>query len=314
MKPKNFPLSNLKNDSCQHRVDEATGLDVLDVTSPHALIQAAGYLKHIRAKETSMGVFFRGQTRLYPTLGPTLLRGRKEGPPTERLRTSLKGFLADIDTNKTALRKVEPHVREPLLQHYGLKTTWLDVIDNIWVALWFACHDAMGVSGKYLHFERRIQSFPELRESKRTTARKTPLSKTLLDSTSCSSEYAHILLLESAYFTPKDGQLGLYRNEQSETIDLRVAAPSYFVRPHAQHGLLVRCLSRNGQPVGDCTKLHVGTIRVPLSAALDWLGNASTLTTHSLFPPAYYDYGYRELLQDFPEEVSGLGAIHHVQP
>ncbi|MDP9123357.1 MAG: FRG domain-containing protein, partial [Pseudomonadota bacterium] len=113
---------------------------------------------------------------------------------------------------------------------------------------------------------------------------------------------------------PLPGLPGRFRDARSETIDLRVAAPSHFVRPHAQHGLLVRKLSKAGNPVGDNWPLHVGTIRVRLEAALDWLGDATTLTAHSLFPPAYYDYGYRELLLGVRPTSKLLGSIQRVQP
>ena len=34
----------------------------------------------------------------------------------------------------------------------------LDVVDNVWVALWFACHTAhsYGKHDEYLHFEKRV--------------------------------------------------------------------------------------------------------------------------------------------------------------
>jgi hypothetical protein len=287
-----YPLSKLTHEFGTHTVDKDSGLEVFDAPSSHALIQAAGYLKYNLAKSTGQGVFFRGQTRLYESLSPTLLRGVKEGPPNGRRRAKLDELLQSIDADGSALRAVPPDCREPLLQHYGIRTTWLDVVDNIWIALWFACHsaNATGWPEEYLHFEKRI---PKLRGEQ---------------------EYAYVLLLASAHSTPLPGLPGRFRDERSETIDLRTAVPSHFVRPHAQHGLLVRRLSKTGQPVSDNLPLHVGTIRVQLEAALDWLGDATTLTTHSLFPPAFYDYGYRELLAGIKPTHKSLGSIHRVQP
>lgn len=288
-----YPLSKLRHQFGEHVLDKASGLQVFHAPSPHSLIQAAGYLKYIRARSDNKGVFFRGQTRLYPTLGPTLLRDVKDGPPNVRRRNLLSKFLDKLDLDKNALKSVHLECREAVLQHYGIRTTWIDVVDNIWVALWFACHHAKAISRgteEYMHFEKRIPG--------------------LLTTTE--PEYAYVLLLESAFFKPIDFP-GHYRDDRSETIDLRVAAPSHFVRPHAQHGLLVRKLSNTGLPVSDCRNLHVGTIRVDLAAAIDWLGSASTLTSHSLFPPAYYDYGYRELLEHVNPQSRVLGFIHRVQ-
>lgn len=286
-----YPLSKLTHEFGRHTIDKDSGLEVFDAPTSHALIQAAGYLKYNLAKTTGQGVFFRGQTKLYPTLSSTLLRGIKDGPPNVRRRALLEQLLSSVATDGAALRAVPTDCWEPLLQHYGIRTTWLDVVDNIWIALWFACHvaKAKGWPEEYLHFERRI---PRLRGDQ---------------------EYAYVLLLASAYSTPLPGTPGRFRDERSETVDLRTAVPSQFVRPHAQHGLLVRRLSKTGQPVSDNLPLHVGTIRVPLEAALDWLGDATTLTTHCLFPPAFYDYGYRELLAGIKPTKKTLGSIHRVQ-
>jgi hypothetical protein len=199
-------------------------------------------------------------------------------------------LLTKIEDEKAVMRAVAPECREPLLQHYGIRTTWLDVVDNIWVALWFACHQARttGWPEEYLHFEKRIPNHQ-------------------------GDEFAYVLLLSSAYFSPIQGVAGYYRDERSETIDLRVAVPSHFVRPHAQHGILVRRLSKTGQPVSSSLPLLVGIIRVRLATALDWLGIAVTLTSHSLFPPAYYDYGYRELLSKIKPTKRELGSIYRIQ-
>jgi hypothetical protein len=275
-------LSRLTTAGAKIESDKDSGLDVLHVDNSHALIQAAGYLKYTLAKESKKGVFFRGQTKLYNGLAPALLRGVKDGPPNVKRRARIAEFLA--------LRAVNPNCREALLQHYGIRTTWLDVVDNVWVALWFACHQALikGWPEEYLHFEKR-----------------TPGTR---------SQYAYLLLLESAFFEPVDGQPGLYRDERSETIDLRVAVPSHFLRPHAQHGLLVRRLSKAGLPVSDYSPLIAGTIRVDLANAIDWMGNGSTLVVHSIFPPAYYDSGYLELLKGVVPEHRDLGSIHRIQP
>lgn len=286
-----YPLTKLTHEAGKHVIDVDSGLEVFDAPSPHALVQAAGYLKFTLARDKQQGVFFRGQTKLYSTLSPGLLRGVPNGRPTKLRLELLAQFLKNVDSAGLALRAVDSSCREALLQHYGIKTTWIDVVDNIWVALWFACHRArvVGWPEESLHFERRVADL-------------TP-----------GEEFAYVLLLQSS-IAPKDGHPGQYHDSRSETVDLRVAVPSHFVRPHAQHGLLVRRLSISGNPVADNRPLHVGTIRVRLAAALDWLGTAATLTSHALFPPAYYDYGYRELIAHVATGRKELGAIHRVQP
>ena len=287
-------LSKLSDHLGDHVVDKDSGANVFHANSPHALIQASGYLKYMRAKEANKGVFFRGQPQLYPGLQPSLLRGLKPEASNAKRRHILANLLAPFQSDRNKLRAVDPHFHEALLQHYGIRTTWLDVVDNIWIALWFACHNANSVWGPphYLHFEKRNPEYHS------------PIGP----------QYAYILLIESAYFTPLPGHSGHYQDNSSETIDLRVAVPSQYLRPHAQHGILVRRLSTTGKPANDFRPLHIGTIRVSLSAALDWLGSATTLTTHSLFPPVYYDSGYRELLEDVHPEDYILGSIMRIQP
>lgn len=285
-----YPLSKLTHERGRHVIDSDSGLEVFEAPNPHALVQAAGYLKFTLARDKQKGVFFRGQTKLYGNLSPSLLRGVPNGPRTLYRLRLLEEFLENVDVAGLALRAVDRSCREAVLQHYGIKTTWIDVVDNIWVALWFACHTAqvVGWPEESLHFERRT---PDVRRGE---------------------EFAYVLLLQSS-ITPHPVRPGYYQDNRSETIDLRIAVPSHFVRPHAQHGLLIRRLSNRGNPVSDNRPLHVGTIRVRLASALDWLGTGATLTSHSLFPPAYYDYGYRELLANVATGRKELGAIHRIQ-
>ena len=183
------------------------------------------------------------------------------------------------------------HVREPILQHYGLKTRWLDVVDNVWIALWFGCYTAhsIGKYREYLHFEKRI-----VRHTKPDMS------------------FAYILLLEAAARPDNELGPGCFRDADSATIDLRIAAPSHFVRPHAQHALVVKALDEKGRAPIDFSQLLAGIIRVDLADALEWLGSGDMLSVHALFPPPLYDVGYQEILNDFTESNKILGAIHHI--
>jgi hypothetical protein len=58
-----MPLSKLTIRDAKFTVDDASNQNVYHVYDPHALVQAAGYLKYKTGK-TGEGVFFRGQTRL----------------------------------------------------------------------------------------------------------------------------------------------------------------------------------------------------------------------------------------------------------
>lgn len=276
-------FSKLMIKGTAHASDEH-GSRVLDVKDPHALVQAAGYLKHRCAVNGEL-VFFRGQSATYPSMTPTLFRGLGSNQAPQSARVSNKNkFVKQVVDSSPIFGKFSPVAHEPLLQHYGLQTTWLDVVDNIWIALWFAVHraHASGVGGQYLHFERR-----------------SPFS----DKTG----YAFIFLIATDS-QPTDLP-GFYKGNATETIDLRICAPSVFLRPHAQHGLLFRMRGRGTHRPVDYSSQIRGVIRIGLRDALDWLGDAVTLSTHGLFPPPFYDQGYKILLDGAFKSDSKIGSI-----
>jgi hypothetical protein len=265
-------------------VKDLHGLDVLHVRDPHALIQASGYLKFIRAVDKE-AIFFRGQSQTYPTLIPKLFREIKGRQAAQSSRVRDRNlFTAEIVKRLRVFSTFAEFAHEPLLQHYGLSTTWIDLVDNIWVALWFSCYKAhvSGKSGLYLHFERRIPA-------------------------SGSDQFAYILMV--AADATQSGVPGLFKGQNTELVDLRVSCPSIFVRPHAQHGVLFRKRGKGVTRPMDYSDQVRGVIRINLSDALDWLGGARTLGVHALFPPPYYDHGYKLLLNERFQDTYGVGSI-----
>lgn len=280
-------LAKLNSPFGQETDDAASGQPVYHVNNPHLLVQSAGYLKHVLGKNGPCTVALRGQPKLYQTLKPSLYRNIKTQQAKHKRDIDLNEYLRKIRDGKHALGKVDEFVRAPLLQHYGIRTNWLDLVDNIWVALWFACHDAKnaGKFGQYLHFERRLSNKAD--------------------------EFAYILVLHVKTERADPTCPGLWEGDDTQLIDLRIAAPSHFVRPHAQHGLLVARTKHDVSRM-DYADLVVGKIRVQLSDALSWLGDGHLLTTRALFPPATYDYGYRELLDGRMPVSKTIGSIQHI--
>lgn len=270
------------------------GHEVLHVEEPHALIMAAGYLKFVMASKSGEGIYFRGQRKLYGSLTPTLFRSRTNREVTnlktrEKRGTALNEAIDCFRQSGSIFRSFGEYAHEPLLQHYGINTTWIDVVDNIWVALWFACHRALsaGKKSEYLHFERRIPSKEE--------------------------SFAYVLLVAADVTNRNRDKPGFYFGSNTELVDLRMAAPSVFLRPHAQHGLLLR---KKGVPGGgrplDYKDQIRGVIRVDLARALNWLGDGKMVGIHSLFPPPYYDSGYQILLSCPLPPDKDIGMIAHV--
>jgi hypothetical protein len=101
---------------------------VLHVYTPHALTQVAGYLKHIHGRR-SLAVYYRGQTRVYRSLMPSLYRSESPmyyGGKSKR-DTQLNGYIKDVTEAKAFIRGTKDYAFEPLLQHYGARTRWLDL-------------------------------------------------------------------------------------------------------------------------------------------------------------------------------------------
>ena len=256
------------------------------VRDPHALIQAAGYLKYVQSN-AGESIYFRGQTTLYGSLVPSLFRGCRTQRGQSPRVAALRQVLADVQAKCSIFSQFDTLGHEPLLQHYGYRTSWIDVVDNIWVALWFACHTAksFGPTGEFVHFEQR-------------STRSEPNGN------------AYVLLVATDAPSWNHAR-GVHVGSKTELVDLRSACPSIFVRPHAQHGLLFRLRGTAQRPVDYGGQVY-GVIRVSLADALSWLGGGQMLGTHSLFPPAYYDHGYQILLKAGLGGSKTIGAIQHV--
>lgn len=280
-----MPLSKL-NIRGSSAVQTPSGVFIFPVKNTHTLIQAAGYLKHVRGCGSQELVYFRGESKIYPSLSPTAFRGKSNHDAISKAIVRIKN---SIEKFERPLSPVKPYAREALLQHYGLKTTWIDVVDNIWVALWFACHkaNAVGPSGEYLHFERRV---PRTDDSKK----------------------AYILLVAADAAAARANEPGLYVGANTELVDLRIAAPSIFVRPHAQHGLLMRKRGGKVQRPHDYRDQIRGVLEIDLEDALEWLGDSKALDDHSLFPPPLYDNGYKTLLDTNFIGSRDVGCIFHI--
>lgn len=280
-------LEKLTAFGATYTTDADSGQPVLDVSSQHLLTRAAGYLKY--ADRSNGPVVFRGQPRLYGSLTPTLYRGIGRMGGKVKRDASYNMLAAQVRKAGALILSTPDYAIEPLLQHYGIHTRWLDLIDNVWIALWFACHRAVTIGSKseYLHFEKR-------------------------SSHNDTNPYAYILLIQTGTLLSDAKKPGLNVSNRARLIDLRVAVPSLYLRPHAQHALLMRRHEINSVADMNLQDFVVGVIRVDLESALQWLGQGDLLSTHSLFPPPTYDEGYRRLLNVSYLGGVDTGAITHI--
>lgn len=266
--------------------DESCARGVLHVREYSAFVQVLGKLKYLfagadKARGTKMGVAFRGQVKGYGDhMIPSLYRGVRTDKERETRERYLKAKIKRSVEYFEQLKKLDDSVVEALFQQYGVDTSWIDAVDNVWIALWFACHRAeCCLQGRSIHYVRRDpnKERPHVRyayivvfgypESLLTGSRRTRIGS------------GHVL---------KDGV---------EYIDLRLAVPSQFVRPHAQHGLMLRQYLGKKDTKKDYRDLVQAIIRIDLEDALRWLGEGEAISLGALFPSPLHDAGYQGLLR-----------------
>ena len=212
-------------------------IPVYEVFSIHGLNQLIGYAKFINREYGN--VYYRGQGKLYPSLLPVLLRTvleKERGQnykwvPAKLTRVSnlfrvVNKVMVSKELGKdlkvdSELGYVSKYVVAGLLQHYGVPTIGIDLVDNHWVALWMGLHTLEQVDlkkgGVYYHYIKRERSLVEL----------------------CSDEeqlYQYILIL--AFPKPSKSIEDISYSDSAIVIDLRKTLSSVFLRPHAQHGIV----------------------------------------------------------------------------
>ena len=81
------------------------------------------------------------------------------------------------------------------------------------------------------------------------------------------------------------------------TVDLRVALPSTFLRPHAQHGIILKKRLHDCSYDFDISKSVVGILKIRNDLANSWLGDGELAKFSNLFPSQFHDHAYRILLE-----------------
>lgn len=117
------------------------------------------------------------------------------------------------------------------------------------------------------------------------------------DKTDMEMLYQYILLIAVPDERVNNGD-GIEIMDNMIVVDLRKALPSMFLRPHAQHGLVLRNRGKdcNKAAFYDVSNNVIGILKIRIDRTDKWLGNGQLLTQNNLFPSPGYDYGYDLLL------------------
>ena len=282
------------------RFDCGNDVPIYEVNTVHALNQIIGYAKF--NNQSYGNVYYRGERRLHESIKPSLFRDCKNiEKASDRLTSIIKKVSKDSKMqNELKLKpgsEVDKHKIEGLLQHYGIPTRFIDVVDNHWIALWMGLYqlEKQKKLNQYYHYSKRSIPLIEF-------AKGTPVSDELL--------FQYILLI-AVPFAERRSCSGIKKSTNYLEVDLRQSLPSIFLRPHAQHGLVIRRIvhtDTDGSTPNayDIAPAVIGIIKIRIDKAREWLGDGSLLTQDNLFPPPAYDHGYDLLLSrtDLFEETN----------
>ena len=117
--------------------DSPGGIPRFYIMDIRGLFMAAGILRYT-LNQYDTTVFYRGQRKDWETR-ISLLRDVKTKNEAQEREEWLKNALSVTQAVFDPLGGND--IREALLQHYGLPTTWLDVVDNVQTAAWFAYYN-----------------------------------------------------------------------------------------------------------------------------------------------------------------------------
>lgn len=281
-------------DITQHEVP------IFDISDYRALTQFIGYAKFLN---TDYGdVYYRGEVHLHKTLLPSISRKTNCSKYEEALNTTINNAITDKKFSKTAKLsgfkgKENPAlIVEALLQHYGYSTHFVDLVDNHWIALWFGLNEFKKIKNlsEYCFYQRRDINPIELATAK--------------DPEEGIYQY---MLLVAVDNNAAPVERGIYVGNEIITIDLRSSLPSVFLRPHAQHGLVVRRNIHEPCASFDISSNVVGIVRLRIDNVISWIGSGKLLESTNLFPSPAYDYGYEILLHRKDLFENEYHAISH---
>ncbi len=297
---------------------------IYEANSIYGLNQLVGYAKFINRDYGY--VCYRGECRLHPTLIPSLYRHSTKltnanNKIVEHINKIRKDSALRTELNLDDLDEYqEKCVVEGMLQHYGLPTRFIDVVDNLWVALWMGQYERtptknIKTKNNYVHyFKRELPNIELARIAIKIHEQWTKLASypssffplsdiaPIIDGVypngiKESNLYQYIILLAIPY-SDKSVSKGISVSKTHVLVDLRQALPSIFLRPHAQHGLVVKKRIEKPKSIEqyDMATEVIGIVRIRLDKATNWLGEGVLLTQENLFPTPAFDIGYDILL------------------
>ena len=263
---------------------------IYEILNCHGLNQMIGYVKLIN-KEYGK-VFYRGQCNLYSTMLPSLYHksnnAKYMSERNQKLNSIINKTLADKvfmkEANLSGDMDEASIIIEGMLQHYGIETRCIDAVDNHWVALWFGLnkyHSERISDNVYASYTNIIKNAYQIYENERKSGEK-------------ESYFQYVILIAA---DKGKESFGVVFGNDMLTVDLRVALPSTFLRPHAQHGIVLKKKLHDCSCDFDISKNVVAILKIRNDLANVWLGDGELAKFSNLFPSQFHDHAYRILLE-----------------
>ncbi len=235
--------------------------DYVYLDDPILLARFAGEIKNKLGKPSNRGwqVFFRGQDADYPAgMVPSLFRSMNENATYEFTQRIEAYQVLTRELQKiTGLKRFEGEIGGAILQHYGIRTPWIDLVDNLFIALWFACYERTKTPPYSFH----------------------PKSK---------DQFGWIYFLKFENSVAKNS---IVEGNQTRWCDLRINQTSLSLRPHSQHGIF-GSLKKLDDSNYNLDNLIVATVKFPVKQ--NFL-RIAPIPVGFLFPSPYYDNTYKTL-------------------
>lgn len=284
---------------------------IFEVETVHTFNKMIGYSKY-RNKD-KCEILYRGEAHLHEKLLPSLFRkSDKLSHAPKNLAKLMDKIIKDSQLPKTIglidiknhpsfckkkksredwiqiekILKVNKIILEGMLQHYGISTRFVDVVDNHWIALWMGNH----ICKKFKQAEtycRYVQRDIKIADAIRMNAGE------------MDKQWYQYILLIAVPIRKNYEQRGIWSTSDFIQVDLREALPSLFLRPHAQHGIVVRKRVKDeGATDGyDLATNVIGILKIRFDYCSEWMGGGQLLCQDNLFPPPAFDLGYDILLK-----------------
>ena len=102
----------------------------------------AAFFAFCSGQSTNTRIYLRGCTKNYAPTYPSLFREIQSDGGLDEKERRWSAYKCVLDSlRKLKGKRWRRKDVGAVLQHYGFKTPWLDVVRNLYTAIWFATHD-----------------------------------------------------------------------------------------------------------------------------------------------------------------------------